>query len=88
MVRLRSQIENNTIEYTVLPSRPATLGGDATTRWDIEVRNVALRSAVLSLTWTSTILMLIETIVWGLVWGHSGKDSKTTKMKEEKYAQG
>jgi hypothetical protein len=47
MVHLKNQIGNNTIEYTVLPSRLGTIGDEATTRWDIEIWNVALGSTVL-----------------------------------------
>ena len=87
VVRLKNQIENNTIESTVLRSRPATLDGQATTTWNVEVWDVSLGSTVLGLTWASTILMLVDTMAWGLIWRQSGKE-RVDEMKEEKFVQG
>ena len=83
MVRLKKQIENNTISSAL--TRP--FGGLMTTTYFIEVRNVSLGSTVLGLTWTSTILMLVGTLTWVLIWVRTGRE-RLAEAKEEKYVQG
>ncbi|KAN0104514.1 hypothetical protein V8E51_010259 [Hyaloscypha variabilis] len=87
MVRLKNQVEHNTIDSVVISTWLATLVDSATARYDIEFRNFSLGGTVLGLTWASTILMLVDTVTWGLAWGHSGKE-RLAEPKEEKYMQG
>lgn len=86
MVRLKNQIQNNTIESQVRPTTPAYGLTEPTTRIT-DVRGVSLGSAVLGLTWTSAALMLVGTSVWELDWRQSRREGEVPEMKEERYVQ-
>jgi len=87
MTRLKHDIETYTPSSLTLSSTPTTVGTGQTTRVEIDVHSVDLGKVVLGLTWTSTALMLVGTLMWGR-FGMLGGKERELNVKEERYVQG
>ncbi|KAH6716927.1 hypothetical protein BKA61DRAFT_718591 [Leptodontidium sp. MPI-SDFR-AT-0119] len=89
MVHLRNQIRDDTRPSVAVQRGFGQIGSQAgRTVWTVDVSNVTIGATVLGLTWAAVVALMIEFVMWMLVFTSTERETPVVEMKKHEYAQG